>query len=71
MPRSGRRCSRGRPRSHWIIVSSTRVRLWRVYDVVVDGVSPVNNYRGQFSKILRNGSYAELIEQLRKKSDKN
>ena len=43
---------------------------WRVYDVVVDGVSLVNNYRGQFSKILRNGSYAELIEQLRKKSDK-
>jgi phospholipid transport system substrate-binding protein len=43
---------------------------WRVYDVVVDGVSLVNNYRGQFSKILRNGSYAELIDQLRKKSDK-
>ena len=43
---------------------------WRVYDVVVDGVSLVNNYRGQFSKILRNGSYADLVEQLRKKSDK-
>ena len=43
---------------------------WRVYDVVVDGVSLVNNYRGQFSKILRNGSYAELVDQLRKKSDK-
>ena len=43
---------------------------WRVYDVVVDGVSLVNNYRGQFSKILRNGSYADLIDQLRKKSEK-
>ena len=43
---------------------------WRVYDVVVDGVSLVNNYRGQFAKILRTGSYAELVEQLRKKSDK-
>ena len=43
---------------------------WRVYDVVVDGVSLVNNYRGQFSKILRNGSYADLVEQLRKKSEK-
>jgi phospholipid transport system substrate-binding protein len=30
----------------------------------------VNNYRGQFSKILRSGSYADLIDQLRKKSDK-
>jgi len=43
---------------------------WRVYDVVVDGVSLVNNYRGQFSKILRNGSYTDLVEQLRKKSEK-
>jgi phospholipid transport system substrate-binding protein len=43
---------------------------WRVYDVVVDGVSLVNNYRGQFSKILRTSSYADLVDQLRKKSDK-
>ncbi|THJ22778.1 MAG: ABC transporter substrate-binding protein [Nitrospira sp. CG24E] len=43
---------------------------WRVYDVVVDGVSLVNNYRGQFSKILRSSSYADLVDQLRKKSDK-
>ena len=43
---------------------------WRVYDVVVDGVSLVNNYRGQFTKILRTGSYADLIDQLRKKSDR-
>lgn len=43
---------------------------WRVYDVVVDGVSLVNNYRGQFTKILRASSYADLVEQLRKKSDK-
>ena len=44
--------------------------VWRVYDVVVDGVSLVNNYRGQFTKILRNGTFAELLDQLRKKSDK-
>jgi len=43
---------------------------WRVYDVVIDGVSLVNNYRGQFTKILRSGSYADLVDQLRKKSDK-
>lgn len=41
---------------------------WRVYDVVVDGVSLVNNYRGQFARILRSSSYADLVEQLRKKS---
>jgi len=43
---------------------------WRVYDVVVDGVSLVNNYRGQFSKILRSSTYGDLVDQLRKKSDK-
>ena len=43
---------------------------WRVYDVVVDGVSLVNNYRGQFTKILRASSYSDLVDQLRKKSDK-
>jgi phospholipid transport system substrate-binding protein len=43
---------------------------WRVYDVVLDGVSLVNNYRGQFSKILKSSTYADLVDQLRKKSDK-
>lgn len=43
---------------------------WRVYDVIVDGVSLVNNYRGQFTKILRTSSFADLLEQLRKKSEK-
>ncbi len=43
---------------------------WRVYDVVVDGISLVNNYRGQFTKIIKSSSYADLVEQLRKKSDK-
>ncbi len=40
---------------------------WWVYDVVVDGVSLVSNYRGQFARILRASSYADLVEQLRKK----
>ncbi len=43
---------------------------WHVYDVVVDGVSLVNNYRGQFSKILHTSSYPDLVDQLRKKSEK-
>jgi phospholipid transport system substrate-binding protein len=43
---------------------------WQVYDVVIDGISLVNNYRGQFSKIIRSSSYADLVDALRKKSDK-
>ena len=43
---------------------------WRVYDVVVDGVSLVSNYRSQFTKIIRDSSYADLVEKLREKSQK-
>ncbi|HYM38160.1 MAG TPA: ABC transporter substrate-binding protein [Nitrospiraceae bacterium] len=42
---------------------------WRVYDVVVDGVSLVSNYRGQFAKIIRTSGYDDLVKQLREKSD--
>jgi phospholipid transport system substrate-binding protein len=42
---------------------------WRVYDVVVDGVSLVANYRGQFDKIIRTSSYDSLVDKLRSKSD--
>lgn len=40
---------------------------WRVYDVVVDGVSLVNNYRGQFTQILRDSTHAELVAKLQQK----
>jgi phospholipid transport system substrate-binding protein len=43
---------------------------WHVYDIVLDGVSLVNNYRGQFAKIIRTSSYEDLVEKLRNKSDK-
>lgn len=42
---------------------------WRVYDVVIDGVSLVKNYRGQFERILRASSYAGLLDKMRNKSD--
>jgi phospholipid transport system substrate-binding protein len=42
---------------------------WRVYDVVVDGVSLVANYRGQFSTIIRSSSYDDLVQKLKSKSD--
>lgn len=42
---------------------------WRVYDVVIDGVSLVSNYRGQFAKIIRTSGYDDLVTQLREKSD--
>ncbi len=42
---------------------------WQVYDMVIEGVSLVGNYRSQFSQILEKDSYAELIKTLKKKID--
>jgi phospholipid transport system substrate-binding protein len=38
---------------------------WHAYDIVVDGVSLVKNYRSQFEKIIRTDSYPELVRRLR------
>lgn len=40
---------------------------WMVYDVVIEGVSLVNNYRNQFNKIIRENSYEELVRKLKSK----
>lgn len=40
---------------------------WRVYDVKVEGVSLVKNYRSQFKEILSKDSPDQLIEQLKQK----
>jgi len=40
---------------------------WKAYDVVIDGISLVQNYRGQFKAILRSSSYEQLIQVLRNK----
>ncbi len=37
---------------------------WRVHDIVIDGVSLVENYRAQFARVLRASSYAGLVERL-------
>jgi len=41
---------------------------WKVYDVVIEGVSLVNNYRNQFNSILRSGSYEDLVKRLKGKT---
>jgi phospholipid transport system substrate-binding protein len=43
---------------------------WKIYDVVVEGVSLVGNYRSQFKQILLNASPEDLLETLRKKVEK-
>jgi len=40
---------------------------WLVYDIAVEGVRLVNNYRTQFSSMLNRMSYSEFLDELRKK----
>jgi len=40
---------------------------WKVYDVIIENVSIVNNYRAQFSRILGRSSFAELLHTIRDK----
>lgn len=42
---------------------------WMVYDIVIEGVSLVNNYRSQFNSILNRSSFDELLEKLREKQE--
>ncbi len=41
---------------------------WRVYDVVIEGVSMVKNYRGQFRQILSTKKPEDLLQTLREKT---
>ena len=41
---------------------------WYAYDIIVDGISLVKNYRSQFDKIIRSGSYEELVRRLQNRT---
>ena len=40
---------------------------WMVYDMVIEGVSLVGNYRSQFSQILQKDTFDDLVKELEKK----
>jgi phospholipid transport system substrate-binding protein len=40
---------------------------WRAYDVTIEGVSLVANYRAQFNSIIQRSGYAELVARLKAK----
>ena len=42
---------------------------WEVYDIVIEGVSLINNYRTQFNNIIHRTSYDGLVKQLRLKQE--
>ena len=40
---------------------------WLVYDVVIEGVSLISNYRTQFNKVVQTESYQSLLQKLKAK----
>ena len=40
---------------------------WLVYDVAVEGVSMVENYRAQFNRVIKRDGLAQLLTDLRAK----
>ncbi|WP_353117622.1 ABC transporter substrate-binding protein [Nitratidesulfovibrio sp.] len=46
-----------------------RQQRWVVYDVLIEGVSMVKNYRTQFQDLLEKGTPDQLIERVRAKAD--
>lgn len=44
-----------------------RKPAWVVDDVTIDGISLVANYRAQFERVIRNGSYRALVERMRER----
>ena len=40
---------------------------WKVYDVVIEGMGLVTNYRDQFNSILSRSSFDDLLRQLKNK----
>ncbi|MEX0805383.1 MAG: ABC transporter substrate-binding protein [Candidatus Binatia bacterium] len=40
---------------------------WKVYDVIAEDISMVNNFRSQFNRVISNSSYDELLRRLKEK----
>jgi len=40
---------------------------WKIYDVVIENISIVNNYRSQFNRVIVKSSFEDLLQKLRDK----
>jgi phospholipid transport system substrate-binding protein len=46
-----------------------RADRWLIYDVTIENISLINNYRSQFDRIIRTSSYTELVKRLRQQGE--
>ena len=44
---------------------------WRVYDVDIEGVSLITTFRSQFSGVLKNSSFEELLEKIKNPTEQS
>ena len=42
---------------------------WLIYDILIENISLVGNYRAQFDRIIRTQSYDELVKRLRNRGE--
>ena len=42
---------------------------WRVYDVLIEGVSLVGNYRTQFNRVIQQTGYDDLVKKMKTKQE--
>jgi phospholipid transport system substrate-binding protein len=40
---------------------------WKIYDVVAENISLINNYRSQFNRVIVNSSFEELVKRMKEK----
>jgi phospholipid transport system substrate-binding protein len=46
-----------------------RGERWQIYDVVIENISMIANYRAQFDRIIRTSSYGELVKRLKTRGE--
>ena len=41
---------------------------WKIYDITIDAISVIANYRNQFNRVLNDGGYDKLAGIMRQKA---
>jgi phospholipid transport system substrate-binding protein len=57
----------GKPPINFNFLLLDRGKGWKIYDVTVDAISIIANYRNQFNRVMNNKGYAVLIGDLESK----
>jgi len=42
---------------------------WLIYDIAIENISLISNYRAQFDRIIRTSSYGDLVKRLRNQGE--